>query len=140
MEPRLASWSEKLDPGSTAQWFRGFEPIRGDADILCYVARRFESKSLSSKDSDGEASDELSGLYEVRIIDNDYNTYQEVIDVSMLALGVSEDEAFTIAWEVDHKGYCVVAQGPYAEAEAVADTIRMIGIEVQVNLMEDRAN
>ena len=35
------------------------------------------------------------------------------MDVSMLALGVGDDEAFAIAWEVDHKGYCVVAQDPY---------------------------
>ena len=87
----------------------------------------------------GRVLAELSELYEVRIIDNDYNTYQQVMDVSMLALGVSEDEAFAIAWEVDHKGYCVVAQGPYDEAEAIADTIRTIGIEVQVNLMEARS-
>ena len=46
---------------------------------------------------------EVSELYEVRIIDNDYNTYQQVMDISMLALAVSEDEAFAIAWEVDHR-------------------------------------
>ena len=108
--------------------------------MLCYVARRFQSRSLGGKDSDEEGSQDVSETYEVRIIDNDYNTYQQVMDVSMLALGVSEDEAFAIAWEVDHKGYCVVAEGPYDEAEAVADTIRTIGIEVQVNLMAARVN
>ena len=75
----------------------------------------------------------------MRIIDNDFNTYQQVMDVSMLALGISEDEAFAIAWEVDHSGYCVVAHGPYDQAEAVAATIRTIGIEVQVNLVEARS-
>jgi ATP-dependent Clp protease adapter protein ClpS len=108
--------------------------------MLCYVARRFQSKPLNSKDSDGEGSHESSELYEVRIIDNDYNTYQQVMDVSMLALDVSEEEAFAIAWEVDHKGFCVVAQGPYEEAEAVAGMIRTIGIEVQVNLIDAGPN
>jgi ATP-dependent Clp protease adapter protein ClpS len=140
MELRLSPFSENLDPESTIQWFKGLEPIRENAGMLCHVARRFQSKSLNSKDSGGEGPEELSELYEVRIIDNDYNTYQQVMDVSMLALGVSEDEAFAIAWEVDHKGYCVVAQGSYEEAEAVADIIRTIGIEVQVNLMDDRVN
>jgi ATP-dependent Clp protease adapter protein ClpS len=136
----LSPWIEYLDWQSKAHGLGEFEPICQDTGVFCYVARRFQSKSLNSKDSDGEGSDESSELYEVRIIDNDYNTYQQVMDVSMLALDVSEDEAFAIAWEVDHQGYCVVAQGPYEAAEAVADIIRFIGIEVQVNLMEARVN
>ena len=132
--------SENLQSESTCHSLRGCGPISYRADLLCYVVRRFEYKSLNSEDFDGEGSDELSELYEVRIIDNDYNTYQQVMDVSMLALGVREDEAFAIAWEVDHKGFCVVAQGPYNEAEAIAKTIRAIGIEVQVNLIESRRN
>lgn len=132
--------NEQLHWESVAQRCSRFEPISGDAGILCYVARRFQSKSLSGKNSDGKGSHEVSELYEVRIIDNDYNTYRQVMDVSMLALGVSEDEAFAIAWEVDHKGFCVVGQGPYDESETVADTIRTIGIEVQVNLMRARVN
>ena len=140
MELRLSRLNEKLDCESEAQCCRGFEPIGERSGILCYVARRFQSRSLGSKDSDGKGSHEVSEVYEVRIIDNDYNTYQQVMDVSMLALGVSDDEAFTIAWEVDHNGFCVVAQGPYEEAKAVADIIRTIGIEVQVNLMAARIN
>lgn len=140
MDLRLSRLTENLDWELMAQRCRGLEPIRERAGMLCYVAWRFRSKSLSRKGSDGKGSHEVSELYEVRIIDNDYNTYQEVIDVSMLALGVGEDEAFAIAWEVDHEGFCVVAQGPYDEAEAVADSIRTIGIEVQVNLMEARVN
>ena len=115
--------------------FEGYRPIHESTGILCYVGRRFRSRTLN-KASDGKNSPGPSELYEVRIIDNDFNTYQQVIDVSMLALGISEDEAFAVAWEVDHSGYCVVALGPYEQAEAVAATIRTIGIEVQVNLVE----
>ena len=140
MELRLSRLSENLDCELMAQRCGGFEPILERSGMLCYVARRFQSRSLGGKDSDGRGSHELSETYEVRIIDNDYNTYQQVMDVSKLALGVGEDEAFAIAWEVDHKGYCVVAKGPYEEAEAIADTIRTIGIEVQVNLIEAREN
>jgi ATP-dependent Clp protease adapter protein ClpS len=136
----LTPLSENLGRESNAHGFRGCGTIADGAGILCYVVRRFQSKSLTGKDPGAERSDSLSELYEVRIIDNDYNTYQQVMDVSMLALAVSEDEAFAIAWEVDHEGFCVVAQGPYAEAEAIAKTIRTIGIEVQVNLMKARVN
>lgn len=84
---------------------------------------------------DPEADDATDGqdLYEVRIIDNDHNTYGEVMRISMAALGVSEGQAYAIAWEVDHQGSCAVAEGPYEDAEAVARVIRLIGIEVQVN-------
>ncbi len=140
MEARLTSLSEKLGCESTHLGLGECEPIHEDAGMLCYMARRFQAKALVSNDPDKKASGRQSELYEVRIIDNDYNTYQQVMDVSMLALGLSEDEAFPIAWEVDHKGYCVVAQGPYDEAEAIAGTIRTIGIEVQVNLVEAQDN
>ena len=82
------------------------------------------------RDEDSRDNEEL---YEVRVIDNDYNTYGQVIHITMEALGISEEMAFAIAWEVDHTGFCVVAEGPCPEAEAVAQVIRTIGIEVQVN-------
>jgi ATP-dependent Clp protease adapter protein ClpS len=83
------------------------------------------------KSEDRETDDRQ--LFEVRIIDNDYNTYEEVIRVSMTALGINEAQAYAVAWEVDHYGSCVIALGPWEEAESVADIIRTIGIEVQVN-------
>ena len=131
--------NKKLDYERMPRRFEGYRPIHESTGILCYVGRRFRSRTLN-KASDGKNSPGPSELYEVRIIDNDFNTYQQVIDVSMLALGISEDEAFAVAWEVDHSGYCVVAHGPYEQAEAVAATIRTIGIEVQVNLVEAPAN
>jgi len=69
----------------------------------------------------------------VRIIDNDHNTYQEVIEITMLALDIIEEDAYAIAWEVDHRGSCVVAHAPKEAAEAIASVIRVIGIEVNVN-------
>ncbi|MBI5571993.1 MAG: ATP-dependent Clp protease adaptor ClpS [Desulfomonile tiedjei] len=104
----------------------------------CYTTRRVSPIRLGGEPDD-ERSRDTRDLYEVRIIDNDHNTYQEVIEISMIALGVSEEEAFAIAWEVDHSGSCAVARAPRDTAEAVADVIRMIGIEVQVNRMGGEA-
>lgn len=103
-----------------------------DPGYYFYKARRFDpiAPNINREDRDtGEHDD----LHEVRVIDNDYNTYQEVMEIAMLALGVDEQEAFAIAWEVDHRGSCVVAEAPHEEAEATANVIRTIGIEVQVN-------
>jgi len=100
--------------------------------IQCYTSRRF-SPIIMRSDADDEPSSDESQLYEIRIIDNDHNTYGEVIGITMLALGITREEAYAVAWEVDHAGSCVVAHAPRDEAEVIADVIRMIGIEVQVN-------
>jgi hypothetical protein len=41
---------------------------------------------------------------------------------------------------VDHLGSCAVAHGPFEAAQTVADLIRTIGIEVQVNPVNRRVN
>lgn len=70
--------------------------------------------------------------FHVVIIDNDTNTYEQVIRICMKALQISELEAFHIALAVDHNGEAIVFEGTRAEAEAIANIIRTIGIEVQV--------
>jgi ATP-dependent Clp protease adapter protein ClpS len=92
----------------------------------------------TDRDPNDEESPEEEPLCEVRIIDNDYNTYQQVIEITMLALSIDREQAFGIAWEVDHYGSCVVALAPQGVAERIADEIRTIGIEVQVNPVAGR--
>jgi ATP-dependent Clp protease adapter protein ClpS len=104
----------------------------GVLPLHCYTSRRFPVLRPKRAREDDDKPD-ADSLYEVRIIDNDFNTYGEVMDITMLALGIDETEAYAIAWEVDHRGSCVVAHVPRDEAEAIATTIRTIGIEVQVN-------
>jgi ATP-dependent Clp protease adapter protein ClpS len=100
--------------------------------LECYTIRRFPPVGVGSQERDEDSADG-EDLYEVRIIDNDHNTYAEVMQITMQALDISEEMAFAIAWEVDHAGSCAVAHGPLAEAESIAQVIRTIGIEVQVN-------
>ncbi len=104
-----------------------------DYGFHLYKARLFDPIVLKGADPDDPDFEGHEDLHEIRIIDNDYNTYEEVMQITMFALGVDEDAAFAIAWEVDHRGSCVVAQAPRDEAEAIAKIIRTIGIEVQVN-------
>lgn len=119
------------DRGGYARW------IPGDLTVYFYTSRRFVPVRIRPDTLQDESGDELD-LYEVRIIDNDHNTYQEVMDITMLALGLDPEQAFAVAWEVDHRGYCVVAHAPGEEAEALASVIRTIGIEVQVNPVSAR--
>jgi ATP-dependent Clp protease adapter protein ClpS len=69
-------------------------------------------------------------LWAVRVIDNDRNTYEQVMRVTIEALGIGVEDAYAVAWTVDHEGSCVVVEAPRAQAEAVAAHIRTIGIEV----------
>jgi ATP-dependent Clp protease adapter protein ClpS len=116
-------------------------PLHGDASfpILFYTGRRLPHVSIPSRSGEDDSKD-AEALYEVRIIDNDHNTYQEVMQIAMLALGVQQEQAFAIAWEVDHLGSCVVAHAPKEEAEEMAGLIRTIGIEVQVNPINHTAS
>lgn len=99
--------------------------------LYLYTSRRFPPIRVNGG-SQEEGAPDGQDLYEVRIIDNDHNTYQEVIEITMAALNVTQEDAYAIAWEVDHRGSCVVAHAVKKEADAIADIIRMIGIEVQV--------
>ena len=70
--------------------------------------------------------------FAVRVLDNDYNTYQEVIDACRRALGISREEAFAMAAAIDSNGSCVVCEAPWEDACRVASTISAIGIEVRI--------
>jgi len=98
-----------------------------------YTSKRVDPIRVGDRSENDGPDPGADDVYEVRIIDNDHNTYGEVMEITMMALGIGEEQAFAIAWEVDHRGSCVVAEGRHDEAEAVARVIRTIGIEVQVN-------
>jgi ATP-dependent Clp protease adapter protein ClpS len=122
MDPRDGEFSDEKGP-----------PYGGTSiPALFYTSRRLPHVSVPGRSNEDDSAD-AEALYEVRIIDNDHNTYQEVMQISILALGVQQEQAFAIAWEVDHLGSCVVAHAPEKEAEEMAVLIRTIGIEVEVN-------
>jgi ATP-dependent Clp protease adapter protein ClpS len=116
------------------EFYTGKGPKNDDGllPVFFYTSRRLPPVSICGRSTEDDSEDP-EALYEVRVIDNDYNTYQEVMQIAMLALGIREEQAFVIAWEVDHLGSCAVAHAPKAEADEIANLIRTIGIEVQVN-------
>jgi len=104
----------------------------GRLPVFFYTGLRFPPVKVTAG-TDPDENRDSSETYEVRIIDNDYNTYQEVIEITILALGVTWEQAYAIAWEVDHRGWCVVAHAALEDAQAIAAVIQTIGIEVEVN-------
>jgi hypothetical protein len=68
----------------------------------------------------------------VTVYNNDYNTYEEVITILILATGCLMEEAEMEAWEVDHLGRSVVHHGKETDCRKAGEIIGKIGIRVEV--------
>ncbi|CAN5438183.1 hypothetical protein BH11ARM2_BH11ARM2_23030 [soil metagenome] len=68
----------------------------------------------------------------VVVYDNDKNSFEDVIEILVLATECSVEEAEMETWEVHHLGKSVVHQAARKECEEVAGVIRTIGIKVEV--------
>ncbi|GMV37909.1 MAG: hypothetical protein AMXMBFR61_24170 [Fimbriimonadales bacterium] len=73
-----------------------------------------------------------AGHWVVVVYDNDYNTFDEVIAILLIATRCSLREAQTETWEVHHLGKSVVHFGSEEECKRVAAIISSIGIRVEV--------
>ena len=69
----------------------------------------------------------------VTVYNNDYNTYEEVIAILIVATGCTMEEAEMEAWEVDHLGRSVVHHGKEDACRHAAEIIAKIGIRVEVS-------
>ena len=101
--------------------------------------RPVTSSSAPTKPSIAEEADiheagagERADGWIVTVFDNEYNTYQEVMAILMIATQCSADEAYIETWEVDHMGKSVVHCGSQDVCSVVAEIIRTIGIQVEV--------
>lgn len=75
----------------------------------------------------------LHGGWIVTVFNNDYNTYQEVMAILMVATRCTQEEAYMEAWEIDNLGKSVVHHGNKEACQTAADIISKIGIRVEVS-------
>lgn len=80
--------------------------------------------------SDGSSS---QGEWAVTVFNNEKNTWDEVMDILMLATACTEEEAYIETWEIDKLGKSTVHYAAREECEQVAEIIAQIGIEVKVS-------
>ena len=64
--------------------------------------------------------------------DNDFNSWVEVVTILCRATSCTEAEANIETWEVHNLGKSVVHHGSQEECQRVANTIRTIGMRVEV--------
>ena len=69
----------------------------------------------------------------VTVFDNDYNSYEQVMAILMIATACTAEEAYTEAWEIDHLGKSVVHYASEKECREAAEVICKIGIKVTVS-------
>lgn len=74
----------------------------------------------------------LNESWIVIVYNNDYNTWDEVVLILMIATQCNQEEAEIETWEVDRLGKSVVHCAGKDECETAASIIRQIGIEVEV--------
>ena len=82
----------------------------------------------------GERIGELAGLgWLVTVYNNDWNTYDEVMMILMVATGCSGEEAYIETWEIDNLGQSVVHLACEKECRQIGELISKIGIQVEVS-------
>jgi len=74
-----------------------------------------------------------SGAWLVTAYNNDYNTFEEVIEVLQAATGCTREEAEIETWEIHHFGSCVVHRASKQECERAARVISSIGVRTSVD-------
>ena len=68
----------------------------------------------------------------VTVFNNEYNTYEQVITILIVATRCTPEEASIETWEIDHLGKCNVHFAGEQECRDAAAIISQIGIRVEV--------
>jgi hypothetical protein len=68
----------------------------------------------------------------VTVFNNEYNTWDEVVDILLIATGCTIEEAEIETWEIDRLGKSVVHHGAEQDCRDAAEIIATIGIRVEV--------
>lgn len=122
MDVDAAAWATRFR-SATAET-GGERPVEGGQAPTAPVRER---------DFDPEVLRRLFPPFKVVVLNNDHNTFDEVIRILMRAVpGMTRDAAEGHANEIHVSGSTVPFTGPRERAEAVGAVIRTIGIEVRV--------
>jgi ATP-dependent Clp protease adaptor protein ClpS len=70
----------------------------------------------------------------VTLFNDNYHTFDEVVNQIMLAIGAGEKEAFRLAYIADSRGSVVVYAGDINECVRVSDVLGAIGLKTTINI------
>ncbi|NPA45681.1 MAG: ATP-dependent Clp protease adaptor ClpS [Chlorobi bacterium] len=72
-------------------------------------------------------------MYQIVLFNDDYNTFDHVIDVLMAYCEHTEEQAEQCAWVTHLYGKCSVKEGTYEQLEPVAMALLEEGLSVEIH-------
>jgi ATP-dependent Clp protease adapter protein ClpS len=75
----------------------------------------------------------LHGPWIVILYNDEWHTFDEVVDILQKATGCTVDQGFAIAWRVHHEGRAICFSGTLEECERVAKIIASIRLQVETD-------
>ena len=101
--------------------------------LLTYRTVNSAAPGTIERPSHTEEVRELYGAgWVVTVYNNEHNTYEEVMNILILATRCGHEEAFIETWEIDHLGSSVVHHGKEETCRKIGEIISKIGIRVEV--------
>lgn len=83
---------------------------------------------------DLEVGDGLDNPWQAVLYNCDCHTYEQVIRQLMIAIHCSHEQAYELAWIVDHHGRASVYIGDQEACERVVHILRDIGLRAEVEV------
>ncbi len=72
-------------------------------------------------------------LHRLILWNDDYNTFDHVINCMIKYLDYTESQAERIAWKVHNEGKCAVLEGSFTEVEVYRKILQQEGLTVSVD-------
>lgn len=76
---------------------------------------------------------ETTDVRDLMIFNDDYNTFQHVIDTLIKVCKHSQTQAEQCTWLIHYKGKCAVKKGGYTELKPMRDAICEAGIDARIH-------
>lgn len=80
-----------------------------------------------------EILESLKEMHRLILWNDDFNTFEHVINCMMKYLDYSEQQATKIAWKVHNEGKCTVLEGSFTELEIYRKILQQEGLTVTVD-------
>ena len=74
----------------------------------------------------------VGGLWRVVVLNDDFNTFEHVIDTLISVCKHSAEQAEQCTWIIHHKGKCTVKNGSLEELKPMREGIREKGIDARI--------
>jgi ATP-dependent Clp protease adaptor protein ClpS len=91
-----------------------------------------DTKPMYEKETTVELLEEDIDVKDLIVFNDDFNTFQHVIDTLIRVCKHSSEQAEQCTWLIHYKGKCAVKTGSYEELKPLKDGICEAGIDAKI--------